>query len=124
MTALPQYAKNGAPVNRRRRGPAPIAPMPTDPTTCRWCGSTLHAVLDFEPADCCNNSCAKNDQHPYTADCQDCGREFQTGRRRAVLCYECEQADQRDTAAVTPTIPKHEMALKKDYSRLSGRKRG
>lgn len=71
---------------------APMAPMPGDPAVCRWCGGRLRALVDGEPADYCQNGCAKNSDHPYLGHCSECGRNFETGRplMQASLCSACE----------------------------------
>lgn len=72
---------------------AKTAPMPTDPTICRWCGGRLRAVLEGDPVDYCQNGCLKADQDVYTGHCAECDREFKTGKplMHAPLCHGCEQ---------------------------------
>lgn len=82
--------------NNRRNGilkgrTAPVAPMPEDPAKCRWCSGKLIALIEFEEADYCQNGCAKNDTAPFGGTCDECRREFQTGKRHALLCHDCEQ---------------------------------
>jgi len=71
---------------------APLAPMPADPTVCRWCGGQLRALMDGDPVDYCQQGCAKNTEHPYVGHCEECRREFDTGKRNAVLCAECDSS--------------------------------
>lgn len=76
------------------RGFAPTAPLPADPTRCRWCDGQLRALYDDGPVDYCQNGCARNDVAPYLADCTGCGQAFHTGERMATTCYPCKSAEQ------------------------------
>jgi len=70
--------------------------MPEKPGICRWCGGPLKSVLEFEPEDYCQRGCAKNDEAPYTGSCQECRRDFKTGKRSALLCVECDRTEQQE----------------------------
>lgn len=94
---------------RRPFGEAPPPPMPTDPSTCRWCGGQKREIL---PADgeqpaivLCNAGCASNVEAPYLADCRECGRPFHTGARRPTLCHECDGKDKAAHQAAHEPLP-------------------
>lgn len=73
---------------------APEAPMPTEPGRCRWCHGRLRALMPDWPADFCEAGCTKNDEAPYLGHCQDCHRDFKTGRRQLIpLCHECDEKE-------------------------------
>jgi len=78
---------------------APEAPMPADPSVCRWCGGRRKSMLS--PHDYCPNGCAKNDTTLSTVKCWGCDRMFQTGlpMRDAVMCHECDDRDKRALVA-------------------------
>lgn len=78
---------------------APQAPMPTEPGICRWCRGRLRQVLLSEPVfDYCEAGCARNDMAPFLRHCQECGREFHTGRRLlSSLCCECDASERAST---------------------------
>lgn len=71
---------------------APLPPIPTDPKVCRWCHGRKRAFIEGGQLEICNAGCAPNDQAPYLGHCQECGRDFETGRRLldAPLCDECD----------------------------------
>jgi hypothetical protein len=76
---------------------APTAPMPEDPALCRWCGGQLRALVDGEPADYCQAGCQTNDTHTHVGHCEECRRQFETGRplMSATFCHECDRRDDR-----------------------------
>lgn len=121
--------------NRRRLAPAsstrqpfrgrtwaPTAPMPKAADECRWCHCTLRALVDGEPADYCQRGCAKNDIAPFTADCADCGRQFETGEHRATLCFKCWEKDQAQGKVISATTPRFQSA-RKDNAKWAERRR-
>lgn len=55
---------------------------------CRWCSSRLSTYSDGTPY--CQAGCAGNDNPSYLKDCQECGREFETGAKAATFCWECD----------------------------------
>lgn len=77
------------------KGEAPIAPMPETPDTCRWCGGPLVSVIEHEPKDWCQRGCSKNESFPFVRQCDECRRDFRTGRSGAVLCHTCDKKDER-----------------------------
>lgn len=87
---------------RRPRGFAETAPMPADPTQCRWCGNRLRALYDGGPVDYCQSGCARNDVAPFLADCTRCGQAFHAGERMASSCHRCKTTEH---AVMTPLPP-------------------
>lgn len=82
---------------RRRRPyePAGLPPVPADPMQCRWCGGRLRLLIDGDPQSTfCQNLCAPNDVAPFTVECAECGRSFQTGKHHATICHACETREQ------------------------------
>lgn len=79
---------------------ATTAPVPEQPDRCQWCGGRKRAIASGYPLDICDAGCAPNNEAPYVGHCQECGRQFCTGRKLTAspLCYECEQ---REIARVT-----------------------
>jgi hypothetical protein len=77
---------------------AAVAPMPPDPSTCRWCGGRLKALMPDMPVDYCANGCAHNASAPYTGHCEACHRDFETGARFTVLCFACDTAEATQAA--------------------------
>lgn len=75
----------------RRRGDAAIAPMPLEPGICRWCRGQLKALFAGDAATYCPAGCASNDRIPYLGHCDECHRDFHTGKRGALLCHECDE---------------------------------
>jgi hypothetical protein len=81
-------------VERKRRfllGPG-LPPMPDDPNACRWCGGQRIELHLAEFGLYCPAGCAANDFAPYLGHCEDCRRDFHTGRRlfTCAWCWECE----------------------------------
>jgi len=75
---------------------APMAPMPSEPLRCRWCGGLRTPLANVLP-DYCARGCAPNtaDQPPYTARCIRCDRDFATGEPGARQCWSCTDRDRR-----------------------------
>lgn len=96
--AARQFTPAGAPDNRRRLGKPALPPMPDKPSTCRWCrGRRL--FLDAGLPWYCPRGCAANDRAQNLGQCQECGRDFDTGHPRPVLCYPCETREMRELIA-------------------------
>ena len=72
-----------------RYAKAPIAPEAAE-GICRWCRGRKNM------AGFCNTGCS--DAATLTPRCAVCSREFETGNRHAVTCFEC---DRQETAALT-----------------------
>lgn len=87
---------------------AALAPMPEDPSRCRWCGARRKAVIAGVRMDYCDNGCAPNDQAPYRDDCAECHRPFQTGKRGAVTCHWCES---REIGRIVASYQVYDQAL-------------
>lgn len=58
-----------------------LPPMPSDPSVCRWCG--CRRVRLSIGVWHCPSGCAANDVAPYSGSCDDCGCQFETGKRFA-----------------------------------------
>lgn len=106
---------------RSKYASAVMAPMPEDSTVCRWCGGRLKALLPGGPADFCQQLCAPNDVAPYLGQCATCGRNFETGKHRAVECHECESKT-RDEMAEVARVDQTTRYAKHDYTDWMGRK--
>lgn len=90
-------------MTRRRPGYAPLAPLPADPTTCRWCSRRLSAYSDG--ALYCESGCAAADNPLYSGHCQECHRDFETGCKWAVdHCWGCEQREMDALSADQSTV--------------------
>ena len=82
--------------------------MPGEPGICRWCGGALKALLEGGPVTYCERGCTTNDTAPFVGHCQECRRQFQTGKTMATLCHSCDQADaQRITEPASPSRTYH-----------------
>lgn len=83
-----------------RPGWSPEAPLPADPTRCRWCGGRLVRILPHRPQDYCQAGCLPNDRASYTGHCQDCGNQFHTGKSLilAIWCHPCERKREAERA--------------------------
>jgi hypothetical protein len=66
---------------------APVAPEPEDPSVCRWCAQPKN-IAGFCQAGCAIEAVERGV-------CQECRREFRTGKRGALLCFECDRRDER-----------------------------
>lgn len=76
----------------KRRGDAPLPPMPADPDTCRWCARRLSRYGDGTPF--CQSGCAANNTAIYLGHCYDCERPFATGARWAsTQCWDCSERE-------------------------------
>lgn len=119
-----QFTRDGGPANRRSRGKAALPPMPEDPTTCRWCRGRLRSLLEGEPIDYCQRGCAKNTDAPALGYCQQCRRDFHTGRRLmdSPLCWECEQREEGAAQHVGDTLPEYMDVGKNSYTDYLRRK--
>lgn len=106
---------------KRPRGPAPIAPVPQDPTVCRWCRGRLKALSSGEPADFCQAGCASNHSAPYLRDCRVCLRPFETGQRHADLCYECDRQERAEMDEAVASTPKDLMDAPRGPDRFRDR---
>jgi len=99
MTRFAKLSRGIAEANRENRyatrRTAPVAPLPEDPTQCRWCGGRLKVIEPGGKQDFCQSGCAKNDVEPppYFGFCLECKRDFHTGKRRALLCWECTEKE-------------------------------
>lgn len=83
-----------------RLGVAPPPPIPDDPKTCRWCGKTRVRLREVEGDPyLCAAGCADTLSAPYYRQCDDCGREFNTGKAFARQCYPCEAKERSDNLA-------------------------
>jgi hypothetical protein len=97
-------------LERKRRflaGPG-LPPMPDDPAVCRWCGGHRLDLHIAEYGLYCPAGCAPNDFAPYLGHCQDCTRDFHTGRRllSSDWCWECEARVRATTEWVDPDAPR------------------
>lgn len=76
-------------MTRTHYGVATLAPMPADPTICRWCRRDLSRYGDGTPF--CEAGCEANDTPLFTGHCQTCARSFETGSKwKTDECWECD----------------------------------
>lgn len=83
----------GARARRPRQfGTVPLPPMPSDPGVCRWCGGRLMELVSGGTL--CPYRCTAADQPLLIGQCDDCGREFRTGRFYDLdQCWQCRDKE-------------------------------